>query len=214
MVAAGDTKVVEKGSADRIFINTSGIGVVPTGIDISSANAKPGDFVLLSGSIGDHGIAVISRREGIAFETNIVSDSAPLNHMVEAMLEVTSSIHVMRDPTRGGVATSLNEIARRSGIGITIDERAVPVRPGVQQACEMLGFDPFYVANEGKLVAFVPEPEAEGVLQAIKDSRYGQDAAVIGSVTDANPGMVILNTRVGGRRILTPLSGELLPRIC
>jgi hydrogenase expression/formation protein HypE len=213
-VAAGDTKVVERGSADRIFINTSGIGVVPAGVDISSANARPGDAVLLSGSIGDHGIAVVSRREGIAFETEIVSDSAPLNHMVAAMLTVTPSIHAMRDPTRGGLATSLNEIARRSDVGIIIDEDAVPVNPGVQQACEMLGFDPFYVANEGKLVAFVPEADAEGVLGAIRSARYGAGATTIGRVTDADPGMVILNTRVGGRRILTPLSGELLPRIC
>lgn len=213
-VVAGDTKVVEKGSADRIFINTSGIGVVPAGVDISSANARPGDAVLVSGPIGDHGIAVVSKREGIAFETDIVSDSAPLCHMVKAMLEVTPSIHAMRDPTRGGLATSLNEIARRSGVGITIDEDAVPVNPGVEQACEMLGFDPFYVANEGKLVVFVPEPEAEVMLRAMRRAKYGEDASIIGSVTESNPGTVILNTRVGGRRILTPLSGELLPRIC
>jgi hydrogenase expression/formation protein HypE len=214
IVAGGDTKVVEKGSVDRIFINTSGIGVVPRGIDVSSANARPGDAVLLSGSIGDHGIAVVSRREGIEFETDIVSDSAPLNHMVAGILGVTPSIHVMRDPTRGGLATSLNEIARRSGVGITIDEAAVPVKPGVRQACEMLGFDPFYVANEGKLVAFVPEAESEAVLAVMRNARYGKDAVRIGRVTEANPRMVVLDTEVGGRRILTPLSGELLPRIC
>ncbi|MFH1311683.1 MAG: hydrogenase expression/formation protein HypE [Candidatus Eisenbacteria bacterium] len=214
IVAGGDTKVVERGSADRIFINTSGIGTIRKGIDISSSNAEPGDAVILSGSIGDHGIAVISKREGIDFETGIASDTAPLNRLVAVMLGVTSSIHTMRDPTRGGLATSLNEIAHKSGVGIVIDEAAVPVKPEVMQACEMLGFDPFYVANEGKLVAFVSRAEADGVLQAMKTAAYGQDAAIVGEVTTDNPRMVVLNTAVGGRRILSPLSGELLPRIC
>jgi hydrogenase expression/formation protein HypE len=214
IVAGGDTKVVERGSADGLFINTSGVGVIPEGVDISSANAKAGDAVILSGSIGDHGIAVVSRREGIAFKTDIASDTAPLNGIVAAMLRVTKSIHTMRDPTRGGLATSLNEIAGKSGVGIVVDEAAVPVRPEVLQACEMLGFDPFYVANEGKLVAFVPRSEAKAVLEAMKSVPCGQEAAVVGEVTAEKPGMVILDTAVGGRRILSPLSGELLPRIC
>jgi hydrogenase expression/formation protein HypE len=213
-VVAGDTKVVERGSADGIFINTSGIGSVPAGVDISASNARPGDAVILSGTIGDHGIAVLSRREGMDFATSLESDSAPLNAMVEAMLEATGSIHAMRDPTRGGLATSLNEIAARSGVGIEINEAAVPVNPQVSDACDMLGFDVFYVANEGKLVAMVPESEAQPVLEAVKAAKYGRNAAVIGRVVGENPGLVTINTQVGGRRILSPLSGELLPRIC
>ncbi len=213
-VVAGDTKVVERGSADRIFINTSGIGHVADDLDISASNVVPGDACILSGSIGDHGIAVLSRRQGIDFETGIISDTAPLNHLVAAMLKVTRSVHAMRDPTRGGLATSLNEIAARSGVGIVIDEEAVPVKPEVEQACEMLGFDPFYVANEGKLVAFIPKADTGPVLRAMKQAPNGQLSAVIGRVVAENQGMVILNTRVGGQRILSPLSGELLPRIC
>ncbi len=213
-VVAGDTKVVERGSGDGIFINTSGIGSVPAGVNISASNAAPGDVVILSGTIGDHGITVLSKREGMDFATSLESDSAPLNAMVEGMLEVTRSIHAMRDPTRGGLATSLNEIAGASGVGLEIDEASVPVNPQVGDACDMLGFDVFYVANEGKLVALVPEAEAQAVLEAVKSSRYGANAAVIGRVVRANPGLVTLKTRVGGRRILSPLSGELLPRIC
>jgi len=214
MVVGGDTKVVEHGSADKIFINTAGVGLLAEGLKISSANAKAGDVVILSGSIGDHGIAVVSMREGIDFETDIVSDTAPLNGLVASMLEVTPDIHVMRDPTRGGLATSLNEIAQKSGVGVVIQEAAIPVKPQVTQACDMLGFDPFYLANEGKLVAFVPESEAAAVLDAMRGSTYGRDAAIIGRVVEENPGMVILDTAVGGRRILSALSGELLPRIC
>ena len=213
-VVAGDTKVVERGSADRIFINTSGIGRVAGDLDISASNAVPGDVCILSGTIGDHGIAVLSRREGIDFETQITSDTAPLNKLVADMLAATRAVHVMRDPTRGGLATSLNEIAARSGVGIVIDEAAVPVKADVLRACEMLGFDPLYVANEGKLVVFVPEAEAGPVLEAMKGSPYGRMSAVIGRVTPDNEGMVVLNTSVGGQRILSPLSGELLPRIC
>jgi hydrogenase expression/formation protein HypE len=213
-VVAGDTKVVERGSADGIFINTAGIGTVPAGVNISASNAVPGDVIILSGTIGDHGITVLSKREGMDFATSMESDSAPLNGMVEAMLKVTKSIHAMRDPTRGGLATSLNEIAAKSGVGLEIDEAGIPVNPQVGDACDMLGFDVFYVANEGKLVAFVPEAEAGAVLDAIKSSAYGENAAVIGRVVEANPGLVTLNTQVGGRRILSPLSGELLPRIC
>jgi len=214
MVVGGDTKVVERGSADGIFINTSGIGMIPAGIEVSSANARPGDKIILSGTVGDHGVAVISRREGLSFKTDIKSDSAPLNGLVETMLGASSAIHTMRDPTRGGLATSLNEIAGKSGVGLLIDEAAVPLKPEVEHACEMLGLDPLYVANEGKLVAFVPSDDAEGVLAAMRANPYGRDAAVIGEATAASPGTVILNTAVGGQRILSPLSGELLPRIC
>ncbi|MGD8628463.1 MAG: hydrogenase expression/formation protein HypE [bacterium] len=214
MVVGGDTKVVERGSADGIFINTSGIGMIPAGIDISSANARPRDRIILSGTIGDHGVAVMSRREGLSFKTEIKSDSAPLNGLVEAMLGSSRAIRAMRDPTRGGLATSLNEIASKSGIGLLIDEAAVPLKPEVEHACEMLGLDPLYVANEGKLVAFVPADQAEGVLAAMRKNAYGRDAAVIGEAVSESPGTVILNTAVGGKRILSPLSGELLPRIC
>ncbi len=213
-VVAGDTKVVERGSADGVFINTSGIGAIPDGVDISASNAAPGDLVILSGAVGDHGIAVLSKREGMDFATSIVSDSAPLNRMVEAMLAVAPSIHAMRDPTRGGLATSLNEIAVASGVGVEVDEAAVPVHAAVGDACDMLGFDVYYVANEGKLVAFVPESHAAAVLEAARADEYGREAAVIGRVVEDNPGLVTLNTKVGGRRILSPLSGELLPRIC
>lgn len=213
-VVGGDTKVVDRGAADSIFINTSGIGLIPDGVSISSANAEPGDKILLSGTVGDHGVAVISRREGIDFKTAITSDSAPLSGLVEAMLSASSAIHAMRDPTRGGLATSLNEIASKSGVGLLIDEAAVPIKPEVGHACEMLGFDPLYVANEGKLVAFVPARDAEAVLEAMRGNKYARDAAVIGETTSENPGAVILNTAVGGQRILSPLSGELLPRIC
>jgi hydrogenase expression/formation protein HypE len=214
LVAGGDTKVVERGSADGIFINTSGVGLVPAGINISSANARAGDAVILSGPVGDHGIAVLSRREGIGFETDLESDAAPLNGLVTAMLGVTKSIHSLRDPTRGGLATSLNEIAGKSGVGVVVEEEAVPVKPEVVQACELLGFDPLYVANEGKLVAFVPQEHAARVLEAMHCHPYGRQAAVIGRTTEEHPGMVVLNTAVGGQRILSPLSGELLPRIC
>jgi hydrogenase expression/formation protein HypE len=213
-VVGGDTKVVERGSADRIFVNTSGIGAVSAGVDISSSNARPGDIVILSGSIGDHGIAVLSRREGIDFETDIVSDTAPLNGLVKAMLGVGGTIRAMRDPTRGGLATTLNEIASRSGVGVVIEESAVPIKGPVSEACEMLGLDVFYVANEGKLVAFVGGSEAGKVLSTMRATRYGEDATVIGRVVREHPGMVTLNTSVGGSRLLSPLSGELLPRIC
>lgn len=213
-VVAGDTKVVERGSGDCMFINTSGIGRVLAGVDISAHNARPGDVIILSGTVGDHGIAVLSKREGMDFTTSMKSDSAPLNGLVTAMLGVTGSIHAMRDPTRGGLATSLNEIAMRSGVGMEIDEAAVPVEPEVRDACDMLGFDVFYVANEGKLVALIPESEAGAVLDVMKAVKYGENSAVIGRVVADNPGLVALNTQVGGRRILSPLSGELLPRIC
>jgi hydrogenase expression/formation protein HypE len=213
-VVGGDTKVVERGSADRMFVNTSGIGLVPAGVDVSSSNARAGDVVILSGSIGDHGIAVLSKRAGIGFAGGIVSDTAPLNGLVAAMLAASLSLHTMRDPTRGGLATALNEIARRSGVGIILEESAVPVNEAVAQAGDLLGLDVFYIANEGKLVAFVPEAFSGPVLEAMRRHEYGRASAVIGRVVDEHPGMVVLNTSVGGRRILSPLSGELLPRIC
>jgi hydrogenase expression/formation protein HypE len=213
-IVGGDTKVVERGAADGIFVNTSGVGVVPEGIEVSSANAKPGDVVIASGTIGDHGIAILSRREGIAFETDVVSDTAPLNRLVASMLKASTAIHAMRDPTRGGLATTLNEIAQKSGVGIVLDENAVPVRPAVGEACDLLGLDVYYVANEGKLVAFVPGRDADAVLAAMRASKYGADSAVVGRVVAENPGMVTLDTAVGGRRVLTPLWGEILPRIC
>jgi hydrogenase expression/formation protein HypE len=214
VVAAGDTKVVERGSADKVFINTSGIGLIPEGVSVAGANAKVGDKVILSGSIGDHGIAVLSKREGIDFETDLESDTAPLAGLVAEMLGVTTSIHTMRDPTRGGLATSLNEIAEKSRVGIVIDEALIPIKPQVVQACDMLGFDPLYLANEGKLIAFVPGREAEAVLSAVRKDPHGREASIIGEVIEPNPGMVVLTTSVGGQRILSPLSGELLPRIC
>jgi len=213
-VVGGDTKVVGRGAADMIFINTSGIGVVPEGLDISSSNAMPGDAVILSGSIGDHGMAILSRRPGIEFETDLVSDSAPLSGLVTSMLEVTTSIHAMRDPTRGGLATTLNEIAQKSNVGIVVDESAVPVKPQVSEACDLLGLDVLYVANEGKLVAFVPAGEADRMVAAMRKTDYGRDSAVIGRVVADHAGMVSLNTAVGGSRILAHLSGEILPRIC
>lgn len=213
-VVGGDTKVVERGSADLIFINTSGIGVVPQGLDVSSSNAVPGDAVILSGSVGDHGIAILSRRRGIEFETDVVSDTASLSGLVASMLDATTSIHAMRDPTRGGLATALNEIAQKSNVGIVIDESAVPVKPQVSEACDLLGLDVLYIANEGKLVAFVPAADAEQVLAAMKRTDVGKDSAIIGRTVARHPGLVSLNTAVGGSRILTHLSGEILPRIC
>jgi len=213
-IVGGDTKVVERGSADGIFVNTAGLGVVGDGIEISASGARPGDAVIISGSIGDHGVAVLSKREGLGFETIVESDTAPLNRLVEKMLGVTTEIHAMRDPTRGGLATALNEIASRSGVRVTIDESCVPIRPEVQRACDMFGLDPFYVANEGKLVAFVPKAFADRMIEAMRMTDVGKEAAIIGEVEAEDTGLVILNTSVGGQRILSPLSGELLPRIC
>jgi hydrogenase expression/formation protein HypE len=213
-VVTGDTKVVNRGSADRLFINTAGVGVVPDGIDISGSNARPGDRVILSGPVGDHGIAIMSEREGLKFSSPVKSDCAPLNHLVAEMLEVSSEIHCLRDPTRGGLATTLNEFAAQSGVGIVIHEEAVPVRDAVRAACEMLGFDPLYVANEGKLVAVVAPDDAERVVGRMKKSRYGANAAIIGEVTEDHPGKVVLRTSLGASRIVDMLVGELLPRIC
>ena len=213
-IIAGDTKVVNRGSADKLFINTSGIGIVPRGVDISGANAEVGDKVVLSGSIGDHGIAVMSQREGLKFSVPVRSDCAPLNKLVAEMVEASSQIHCLRDPTRGGLATSLNEFAKQSKVGIRIEEEKIPVHDGVRAACELLGFDPLYVANEGKLVAIVASWDAGRILARMRRNRYGGDACIIGEVTDERKGRVIMKTRMGASRIVDMLSGELLPRIC
>ncbi|MBN2387260.1 MAG: hydrogenase expression/formation protein HypE [Anaerolineales bacterium] len=215
-IAAGDTKVVQKGHGDGVYINTAGIGTIPAGVEIGPAVARPGDAVLVSGTIGDHGIAIMSVREGLTFETQIISDTAPLNGLVESMLAAADegAVHCLRDATRGGLATVLNELASASKVGIDFDERAVPVRPAVKAACEMLGLDPFHVANEGKLVAIVDPEAGERILEAMRRHEYGQDAAVIGHVTETHPGLVVAQTTIGGRRIVDVPAGELLPRIC
>jgi hydrogenase expression/formation protein HypE len=213
-IVAGDTKVVPRGQGDGLFINTSGIGLVPSGRHVSGAGAKAGDAVLVSGSLGNHGIAVLAARGELDFEAQVVSDVAPLTALVEAMQATGAELHVLRDPTRGGLATSLNEIAVQSQVGIEIDEDSLPVDPAVEAACEMLGFDPLYVANEGKLVAMVPEDQAEVVLDAMKAAPYGEAARYIGRVNSEPVGRVLMRTRLGTRRIVDVLSSELLPRIC
>ena len=213
-IVAGDTKVVEKGGADQLFINTAGLGLVPQGVDISASNARPGDAVIVSGAIGDHGIAVLSEREGLAFKTELESDVAPLNHLVAAMMQASSHIHVLRDPTRGGLGTSLNEIAQQSQVGIAIEEHRIPVHDGVRAACEMLGYDPLYVANEGKLVAVIGREDVDQILEAMRAHSYAQEAAIIGEVTAEPKGKVLLRTGIGGTRVVDMLAGEILPRIC
>ncbi|HWQ84443.1 MAG TPA: hydrogenase expression/formation protein HypE [Anaerolineales bacterium] len=213
-IAAGDTKVVQRGKADGLYITTAGIGILPAGRQIGGAQARPGDVVLLSGPLGDHGIAVLAARGELGFETDIQSDAAPLNHLIAAMLAASPNVHVLRDPTRGGLGTTLNEIAGQSQVGIQIDENAIPVRPAVAAACEMLGFDPLYIANEGKLVAIVAAQDAELILEVMHRTRYGEDAVRIGEVLPAPAGRVLLRSRIGGVRLVERLSGELLPRIC
>jgi hydrogenase expression/formation protein HypE len=212
-ITTGDTKVVQKGHGDGMYINTSGIGLVPAGVEIGPQQAAPGDAVLISGSVGDHGIAILSVREGLSFETQIRSDTAPLHGLVSAM-RAAGSIHCLRDATRGGLAAVLNELAASSQVGIEFDERKVPVRPQVEAACEMLGLDPFYVANEGKLVAMVPAGQAEAVLEAMHNHEYGKEATWIGQVVGEHPGLVTAVTGIGGRRVVDLPAGELLPRIC
>ena len=213
-LVTGDTKVVDRGKGDKIFVNTSGIGVVPEGIEVGSRNARIGDAVIVSGSIAVHGIAIMSVREGLEFESKIESDTAPLNGLVEAMFEATKNIHVLRDPTRGGVASALNEIAESSHVGIKIDEVAIPLTDPVRGACEILGLDPLYVANEGKLLAFVPQQDAGRVLSTMKQHPLGKDSAIIGEVVADHPSSVVMRTAIGGARVVDMLSGEQLPRIC
>jgi hydrogenase expression/formation protein HypE len=213
-VVTGDTKVVEKGGADSLFINTTGIGIVPEGVQLSAGNARPGDKILLSGSIGEHGMAILAQREGLEFEGAIESDSAALHTLVAELLKASASIRCMRDPTRGGLSSALNEIALASGVGIEVDEQSIPVREEVRGACEMLGLDPLYVANEGKLIAIVAAEEAEALLDAARRHPLGTNAQLIGTVTEKHPGLVTLRTPLGTMRIVDMLSGDQLPRIC
>jgi hydrogenase expression/formation protein HypE len=213
-IVAGDTKVVQKGKADGLYINTSGLGAVLAGVEVGGAQAKSGDVVILSGPIGDHGIAVLSARGELGFDAEVQSDVAPLNHLIMALLDASEQIHVLRDPTRGGVATTLNEIAKQSGVGVTLFEKNIPVRPAVRAACEMLGFDPLYVANEGKLIAIVGCEEADRVLEVMRQNRHGTDAVIVGEVQSESPGRVLLRTAIGSHRIVDVLPGEMLPRIC
>jgi len=213
-VVTGDTKVVNKGHGDGLYINTTGIGLIPPGIEIAPTNAQVGDAVIVSGTVGDHGMAIMSVREGLEFETQITSDTAPLHELVETMLAASMGIHCLRDATRGGLGAALNELARSSRVGITFEEGAVPLRPAVKAACEMLGMDPFYVANEGKLVAMVKSEVAEEVLAAMHSHPLGQEAAIIGQVVAEHPGLVVSKTNIGGSRVVDLPAGELLPRIC
>jgi hydrogenase expression/formation protein HypE len=213
-LVTGDTKVVDRGKGDQVFITTSGVGIVPERLTLSIRNAQPGDRVLVSGTIGDHGVAVMSVREGIEFETVLESDCAPLHDLTRAMLEACPSIRCMRDPTRGGLAGAVNELATASRVGVELSEAALPMRPEVRGACEMLGLDPLYVANEGKLMAVVPSKDADRLLDAMCRHPRGRDAAIVGEVTANHPGVVTMRSVVGGRRVVTLLTGEQLPRIC
>lgn len=213
-IVTGDTKVVERGKGDGVFINTTGIGVVAADVRLSADRARPGDVVILSGSIGDHGVAILASREGLEFETTVVSDSAPLHELVARMLSVSRNIRVLRDPTRGGVSSTLNEIAEQSGVAIGIEERTIPVRDEVRGACELLGLDPLYVANEGKLVAIVAPEDADAVVSAMRGHPRGEDAVVIGEVREGTAGLVTMRTAFGSSRIVDLLPGDQLPRIC
>ena len=213
-IVTGDTKVVEAGKGDGLFIATTGIGVVPPGLLISGDRARPGDRIVVSGSVGDHGMAVMSQRESLAFGTDLVSDTAALHGLVAAMIAAVPEVRALRDPTRGGLATTLNEIAAQSGVGMTIDEAAIPVRPQVEAACEFLGLDPLYVANEGKLVAIVPAAQADRLLEVMRRHPLGREATLIGEVVEDAHRFVQMRTRFGGRRIVDWLAGDQLPRIC
>lgn len=213
-IITGDTKVVNKGSADKLFVNTAGVGLVPPGLNISGSNLQPGDKVILSGPIGDHGIAVMSQREGLGFSTSLSSDCAPLNGMVTALIEAKLDVHAMRDPTRGGLATTLNELAAQSHVSLHIEEDSIPVRDEVRGACDMLGLDPLYVANEGKLVAAVAPGDADAVVAVMRRAKYGKESSIIGEVGQDHPGRVVMNTRLGASRIVDMLVGDPLPRIC
>jgi hydrogenase expression/formation protein HypE len=214
-IVTGDTKVVDRGKADGIFINTTGIGVVPNGIDISPTNARAGDLILISGQIATHGVAIMSVREGLEFETTLASDSAALDGIAFSLLDALGAdVHVMRDPTRGGVASSVNEIASAAGVGVRLDEARFPILEDVRGACEILGLDPLYVANEGKMLAFVARERAEEALEVMRDHPLGRQAAIVGEVVNEHPGRVFMKSRIGGLRVVEMLSGEQLPRIC
>jgi len=213
-IVTGDTKVVERGKGDGVFITTTGVGSVPDGIELSPRRIAPGDRILVNGSIGDHGMAILSQRETLEFESDIRSDSAPLNDLVRAMLAAVPDLHCLRDPTRGGVAATLNELAQASGLGMRLDEGAIPIRPEVAAACELIGLDPLYVANEGKLIAFCSAAEADLLLAAMRAHALGASAAIIGEVLAADDPLVEMDTRLGGRRVVDRLNGEQLPRIC
>ncbi len=213
-IVTGDFKVVEHRSADQLFINTSGIGWIRHGVNLSGMNGRPGDRILLSGCLGDHEVAILSQREGFVFQREVKSDCAPLNDLVAKMLDACPSIRCFRDPTRGGLATTLNEIATSSNVGMVIEEETIPLRESVRGICELLGLDPLYLANEGKLVAICPSGEAEALLEVMKDHPLGQEGRIIGRVTDKNPGRVVLHTLMGGHRILDMLTGAQFPRIC
>ncbi|MHB8989138.1 MAG: hydrogenase expression/formation protein HypE [Desulfobulbia bacterium] len=213
-IVTGDTKVVNRGCCDKLFITTTGVGRVPEGANISAANLQAGDRIILSGSIGDHGMAILTSREGLSFASRVQSDTAALNGLVARMLQASPIIHAMRDPTRGGLATTLNEFAAASGVGIVLQEAAIPVRPEVRGACEVLGIDPMYVANEGKLVAVVPGEVADTVVAAMRSHPLGREAAIIGEVVAENRGMVVMRNALGAQRIVDMPVGEQLPRIC
>lgn len=213
-IVAGDTKVVNRGSCDKLFINTTGFGFVPEGVNISASNLQVGDKIIISGTLADHGMAVMTSREGLSFQSTVRSDTAGLNHLVKDMLEVTENIHALRDPTRGGLATSLNEFASSSKVGIQLFGDNIPVRDDVRGACEILGIDPLYVANEGKLVAVVPASVADEMLAKMQDNPLGENSVIIGEVTDKHPGVVALRTGLGANRIVDMPVGEQLPRIC
>jgi hydrogenase expression/formation protein HypE len=213
-LVTGDTKVVDRGKGDQIFINTAGIGGMHSGVRIQPNRAQVGDKIIVSGEIAVHGIAIMSAREGLEFETRIASDTAPLNGLVESIFAASQNIHVLRDPTRGGVTSALTEIAESARVGIRLVERSLPISEEVKGACEILGLDPLYVANEGKLLAFVPPGEADRVFSAMRSHPLGEKAAVIGEVVADHPGMVTMKTHVGGTRVVDMLSGEQLPRIC
>lgn len=212
-IVTGDTKVVEKGKGDKIFINTSGIGTVIDDVNISPASCVPGDIIIVNGYIADHGIAIMSSREGLDFQTSIISDCAPLSGLIQDILNTTKSVKVFRDPTRGGLASALNEISTSSGYGITINENAIPVREEVRGACEILGFDPLYVANEGKLIVIIPQEYASEVLSVMQKNPFAGDSAIIGEITNSKPGLT-LNTIIGSHRVVDMITGEQLPRIC
>ncbi len=213
-IVAGDTKVVGEGAADGIFVNTTGVGLIPEGVHISGANAQPGDMIMVSGTLGDHGIAILSQREGLEFASSLESDCAPLQGLVARMLKASPEIHCLRDPTRGGLATTLNEMAAQSQAAFLIEEEKIPVRDEVRGVCELLGLDPLYLANEGKLVAVVPPHAADKVLEAMRGHPYGEASVVIGQVLSDHPGRVIMKTTLGAHRLLEMAVGELLPRIC